>query len=116
MRDSLLPQFILLSVHIRYRMHARVVSFEVRPGKNDEVLEVAQGPALEAMKQRREFKGWLLPTDRDDNRVLSMPQWETEADMMASDAGSDYLRQQTARVASLIVDSSIEHYEVSVRV
>ena len=94
-------------------MHARVVTAQVKPGKMDEVLEIAKGSIFAAMKQQRGFKEWVLLTDRNTGKLVSIPMWETEVDMMASEA-SGYLQEQFGKIMHLLTAPPVtERFEVS---
>ena len=96
-------------------MHARVTTTQVQPGNMDEVVSITRDSIGPAAKQQSGLKDFLALADRSTGRGLVITLWETEADMMASDEGSEYLREQMAKVATLLAGPPVrEHYEVTV--
>jgi heme-degrading monooxygenase HmoA len=96
-------------------MHARVTTFQVQPGKIDEVIDITRDSVLPDAREQKGFRGELLLTDRNASKVIAVSLWEAETDMIAGEIG-DYLPRQGARLADLISGQTIrEHYEVSVQ-
>jgi len=93
-------------------MHARVVTGINKPGKIDELTNVARDSVLPAAKQQPGFKGWLVIADRDSGKVYSITLWETEDDISASEKNG-YFQEQVAKVGPFLTGPpTTEHLEV----
>jgi heme-degrading monooxygenase HmoA len=96
-------------------MFARVVTVQIKSGKTDEAVRIYQDSVVPAGTQQKGHSGFLLLTNRDTGKGISVALWETEADMKAGEA-SGYLQQQLAKFASVFAaPPTTEHFEVSVR-
>ena len=62
-------------------MHARVTFAQVRPGELQETMGLLRDSLYPAFKQMQGFKGALLLTNRDTEKVRGVTFWETEADV-----------------------------------
>jgi heme-degrading monooxygenase HmoA len=94
-------------------MFARVTTFQIQPGKLDEVIRLFESLAP---KSEQGFVSGLLLTDRAANKAITVTLWETLADLNASDT---YRQQQLAssQVAALLAGAPVtEVCEVAVRV
>jgi len=94
-------------------MHARVTTFQIQPGKFDEVIRLFESLVP---KSEQGFVTGLLLTDRAANKAITVTVWQTLADLNASDA---YRQQQIAssQVAALLTGKPVtEVCEVAVRV
>ena len=95
-------------------MYARVTIAQVQPGKMDEALQIVRDSVIPVAKQQLGFKGVWELVDRSNNKALAITMWETEADLKAGET-SGYYHEQIAKVASLLVGSSVrEIYEVAI--
>lgn len=65
-------------------MYARVVSATIHPGRLDETIQLWRESVLPSVRQLKGFKGVRLLVDRENNNVVSMGLWETEADFLAT--------------------------------
>jgi heme-degrading monooxygenase HmoA len=100
----------------RTSMFARVGTFQVQPGKMDEGIHIFRDSVVPTAKQQQGFKGTFLLTAQSSNRAITITLWETEADMRAGEL-SDYLREQIAKVASVLTAGPVfEAFEVAVQV
>jgi heme-degrading monooxygenase HmoA len=96
-------------------MHARVTIVTVQPGKLDEAIKVSRDSIMPAAKKQKGFKEYLLLTDRNTGKGMTITLWNTEADMSAGE-GSGFYREQVAKAAPFFAGPpTLEHYEVSVR-
>ena len=94
-------------------MHAKVVTFQIKPGKRDEVARLFQEFIVPGAKKHKGFKGGLLLTDPKTGKARSVALWETEADIIASEA-SGYYKDWVYRLSeALAVPPVREIYEVS---
>jgi len=96
-----------------HMMHARVTTFQIQPGKFDEVIRLFESLVP---KSEQGFVTGLLLTDRAANKAITVTVWQTLADLNASDA---YRQQQIAssQVAALLTGKPVtEVCEVAVRV
>jgi heme-degrading monooxygenase HmoA len=81
-------------------MHARVVTVQFRPGTTDQAVRVYQESVVPAAQQEAGFKGALLLTDPETSQGISISLWESEADLLASEA-SGYYQAQIDRFAGV---------------
>jgi heme-degrading monooxygenase HmoA len=96
-------------------MHARVTIVTVQPGKLDEAIKVSRDSIMPAAKKQKGFKEYLLLTDRNTGKGMTITLWNTEADMTAGES-SGFYREQVAKAAPFFAGPpTLEHYEVSVR-
>jgi heme-degrading monooxygenase HmoA len=94
-------------------MHARVVLGKVRMHKQEEAIRLYRETVIPAAAKQKGFKSGNLLTDPDTNKFISITIWETENDMLSSEA-SGYLQEQLGRIADLFVGPpSIQHYVVT---
>ena len=94
-------------------MHARVILGKVRLHKQAEAIRLYKEAVMPAAKKQKGFKSGNLLTDPDTNKFISITIWETEQDMLASEA-SGYLQEQLGRIAALFVGPpTIQHYVVT---
>ena len=97
-------------------MHARIMSGQVQPGKEDELTNIYRDSVIPAAKQQKGFKGGLLLVDPNTGKCVSISLWETEADMTAGES-SGYLREQVAKLAPTFAAPPVrEAFEVRLQV
>jgi heme-degrading monooxygenase HmoA len=96
-------------------MVSRVTTVQVNPDKFDELTRLVQelDPYIAAVKQSKGFGGLLFLADRTTGKTMMVTQWETEADMLASNS----LREEgLAKVAPLVTGApSTDVFEVLAR-
>jgi quinol monooxygenase YgiN len=96
-------------------MLSRVTTVQVNPDKVDELTRLVQelDPYVAAVKQAKGFHGLLLLIDRGTGKTVMVTQWETEADMLASNS----LREEgLAKVAPLMTGApATDVFEVLIR-
>lgn len=96
-------------------MYARVTTAYVQPGKGDELTQYTRDTIVPIAQQQKGFKVFLGLIDRSSNKGFSITLWETEADMLASEASGGYYQEQLAKVAPLFASAPVrEAYEVGV--
>ena len=97
-------------------VHAKVLTAQVRPGKMDEVISIAQDSVAPVLQQQTGFHCYLGLTQAGSGKELSITLWEGEADERNWEASSQS-RELAARIMPLLAGPpSVERYEVSVRV
>jgi heme-degrading monooxygenase HmoA len=82
-------------------MFAKVVHFQVKPGRQDEVVRLFNEFVIPGAKKQKGFKGGLLLTDPDTGKAASIALWETEADIKASEAGG-YYKEWVAKLSDAL--------------
>jgi heme-degrading monooxygenase HmoA len=101
-------------------MYARVTLAQLQPGKVDELLHFLRDNVVPAAQAQQGFKGLLLLTHDNTNKGIAIGLWETEADMLASEASeaSDgYYAVQLARGTQFFAASPVrETYQVNIQV
>ena len=93
-------------------MYARVTTFQFRPEKVEEALQIAESIAP-AVRQQQGLKSLLELLDRSTGKAMLISIFETEADAKAG-VSSGFVQQQTAKLASLLAGApTVEFYEVA---
>lgn len=99
-------------------MHARVMIGQVKPNKLDELgsgIRTYQNSIVPATEQQKGFKGSFLFTNPHTGKAISITLWETEADMMESEAG-EYFQEQVGKLGSILAGPGMmDHFELSVQ-
>src|SRR5512135_3667371 len=94
-------------------MKAKVVKFQIKPGKRDEVIRLFEEFVVPGAMKQKGFTGGMLLTEPHTENATSIALWETEADIRASEA-SGYYREWVAKLGDLLSRvPSREIYEVS---
>ena len=97
-------------------MHARIMSGQVQPGKEDELTNIYRDSVIPAAKQQKGFKGGLLLVDPNTGKCVSISLWETEAHMTAGETGG-YLREQVTNLTPTFAAPPVrEAFEVRLQV
>ena len=98
-------------------MYARVTLAQLQPGKVDELLQFLRENVVPAAQRQQGFKGLLLLTDETTNKGIALGLWETEADLVASEASDGYYTVQLARGAHFFAAPPVrETYQVNIQV
>jgi heme-degrading monooxygenase HmoA len=99
----------------RRKMHARVISFTVQPGKTDEAIKFFRD-YLPKMKEQKGFKGLFELTNRNTGKWMHITLWNTEADITAAMNTSDY-QEALAKMALFFAGppTMMEQYEVTLK-
>jgi heme-degrading monooxygenase HmoA len=99
-------------------MHARAMTGQVKPEKlsdADSAIRTYQDSIVLAARQQKGFKGALLLTNAHTGKAISITLWETESDMMESEA-NDYYQEQIEKIAWVLAGPGmVDHYLVSVQ-
>jgi quinol monooxygenase YgiN len=94
-------------------MNAKVVTFQMKPGKQKEVIRLFNEVVIPGAKKQKGFRGGLLLTDPDTGKAMSVALWKTEADIQASEAGG-YYKEWVAKLGDVLALPPVrEIYEVS---
>jgi len=81
-------------------MYARVITFHYQPGKIDEGLDLLRETVVPELRGLEGFKGATNLVDRDNNKVIGITFWQSEADLQAS--GMEKLQARFAKVSSYL--------------
>lgn len=99
-------------------MHARTMIGQIKPvnrDESDDAIRIYRDSIVSAAQQQKGFKGALLLTNAHTGKAISITLWETEVDMMESEA-DEYYQEQIEKIGSILAGPGIvEHYEVSVQ-
>jgi heme-degrading monooxygenase HmoA len=99
-------------------MHARVMIGQVKPNKLGELdngINTYQNSVVPGIEQQKGFKGSFLFTNPHTGKAISITLWETEADMMDSEAG-EYFQEQVEKIGSVLAGPGImDHFQLSVQ-
>jgi heme-degrading monooxygenase HmoA len=97
-------------------MHARVVTVQLQPGRNEEAIALFRDSVLPSAKQQKGFKGARLLTDSGTGKGIVVTVWESEADLKASES-SGYYREQIAKFSGMFAAPPVrEIYELNISV
>lgn len=97
-------------------MHARLTTSQYQLDKVDEALQIYRESILPELRQQPGFKGVMGLVNRSQGKAISLTLWESEADALASGAGSAYMQAALAKFGSLLVAAPvIEMYEVGLQ-
>ena len=94
-------------------MYARMLNLEVQPGKLEEVLAVIRSDVGPVLTRQRGFKDWLLLTDANRNKLVSITLWETMADLTEGEMSEAYQMEAAKVIQLLNKPPLVEEYEVS---
>jgi heme-degrading monooxygenase HmoA len=79
-------------------MYARTTTAQIQPGKMDELVKILLDSVLPAARQQQGYKGGFVLTNPEAGKAKIIALWETEAEMLAGEAGG-YYREQVAKIA-----------------
>ena len=95
-------------------MHARKGTLYPRSGRFDHVLQLLRDTVILAAQREPGFNGMLIMSNRQADKIVVITLWQSEADMLASEAG-EYLQEQVSRlITHLRRPPEFEHYEIDV--
>ena len=95
-------------------MHVRSTTVQIQSGKTQEFIDLYNNSVVPAQKSQKGYQGSYLMTDAGSGKCLAISVWDSEADMLAGESGSGYLKEQIAKINSLLVSTpDFEHYELS---
>ena len=92
-------------------MYARVASGELNPGDVEKFVGMVRDRIVPGAQKLGGFKGGYWLADRESGRVLGITLFESEADLRASQAQADRMRDEASRQAGL-TPPSFTTYEV----
>ena len=94
-------------------MRAKVVTFQIQPGKRDEAGRIFKEYVIPAAKKQKGFKAGILLTEPDTGKGVSIGLWETEEDIKASESSGYYQGWLSKFTDVFALPPSRELYEVS---
>jgi heme-degrading monooxygenase HmoA len=71
-------------------MHAKVVTFQIKPGMQEEVDRLFREVIVPSARKQKGFRGGMLLTDPDTGKGKSVALWETEEDIRESERSGFY--------------------------
>jgi len=87
---------------------------QVLPDSMKEAVHIYRDSVIPAAEEQQGFRGALMLTDSDTGVGISVSLWESEADMLASEA-SGFFHKQIEKLDALFTNTPVrKHYEVSV--
>jgi heme-degrading monooxygenase HmoA len=95
-------------------MYGRLFSLQVKPGRMDELITKWNDEMVPVARAQNGWLGARLLVDRATGKAVVVGFWATEADAVASGAGSQHAERQRALVADLVTGPPvIETLEVA---
>ena len=95
-------------------MEARVSRGQVRAGKLDEFVSMTQETVRRVYRKQPGFRGFMLLTDRSQNRAVAISLWETAEDRTAHE-GSDLYQNRMVEIAPLGDGRpAVEYFQVGI--
>ena len=83
-------------------MRTRVTTVMVKPGKIDDVVAAFRDHILPVGLKHKGAEGAYILTDRQNNKVMIVGLWASEADLMAGETTGFYQEQVIGRLKDLI--------------
>jgi heme-degrading monooxygenase HmoA len=97
-------------------MYAHLTTLQLRPDKMDEVLHIYEHGIIPLVQQQAGCRFITLLTDHNNQQVIAIGWWETEADLIAGQKESLY-QQQWAQIHPILLTSPVcTSYFVSIQV
>lgn len=97
-------------------MFARAITFQYQPGTIDQAVEILRELVMPELRQLSGFQGATNLIDRENNKVLGITYWKTQADLDASGASSNHprIQERLSKVSVFFAGPpSVVNYEVS---
>jgi len=95
-------------------MHVRTANIQINSGKMQEAIDIFNSSVVPAQKAQKGYQGSYLMTNASSGKAIAISIWETEADMLASESDSGYLKDVLAKLADFFEGSpKLDHYELS---
>ena len=94
-------------------MYARVSTIHGAPEHVEEAIRYLAEQT--AFRQAKGFRGNYLLVDRKSGKLVTMTLWETEADLQATTAAVNPVRQEGARLAGATAPPVVEVFEVAIQ-
>jgi quinol monooxygenase YgiN len=82
-------------------VYARVVSNQIQAGKMDEWLAIVRDSIVPSLKQQAGFNGFVVLVDREHDKSVGYSTWESQSDLVASEADGNY-QQQIAKLGAVL--------------
>ncbi len=83
-------------------MYARVVTYQVQPGKWDELRSIVRDSVTPKLQQQPGYRGGLVFTDDRTGKGMLVSLWESEAALVASETGG-YFQEQMAKFGGVFI-------------
>ena len=97
-------------------MHARVTITQTKPADLQKAISISRDQIVPIAKNQKGFRGYLLLSDPERGKGITVTLWESEEDMIANEE-SNYYDGALDKVRELLSAVPVtEHYEVVVQV
>ncbi len=103
-------------------MHARITTVQIgkerrllRPNTVEESLDVLRLTTLPKLNKQKGFKEFLVLIDKAADKVILITLWESEDDMIATEASGFYKRAVDEFSDRVVSEPRKEYYEVAIR-
>ena len=96
-------------------MYARIIKFQLQPGKIDELVAIGTHSVAPMMQQQPGCKLITLLTDPAANTAMVVGFWESEADLLATEQNGVYQEQMAKTKHLLAAPPTRDLYAVSLQ-
>ena len=94
-------------------MHVRAGTVQIQSGKMQETINIFNDSVVPAQKTQKGFQGSYLMTDASSGKLLALSIWESEADMLAGESDSGYVKEAFIKFAAFVEGSpEFDYYEL----
>lgn len=83
-------------------MYARTTIAEVQPERFEDAVATVREAFAPAARERPGYAGFLLLTNRDQNQLIGISLWNSEADLQNSGGASGYYEQRMQDFADFV--------------
>jgi quinol monooxygenase YgiN len=78
-----------------------VVTNQIQPGKMDAWVDLIRNAVVPSLKEQPGFRGFVALVNREAGKSIGYSTWETEQDLVASEASGSY-QQQIAKLGAVL--------------
>ena len=97
-------------------MYARTTIAEVQPERFEAAVATVREAFAPAAREQSGYAGFLLLANRDQNQLIGISLWDSEADLQSSGGTSGYYEQRMQEFADFVArPPSTTTHEVVIR-
>ena len=95
-------------------MYARIVTVQVQLDKAEQAIALFRDSVVPANRQQKGFIGIRLFVDRQTGKGVVVSRWQSEADVLASEANGFFQEQNARVILFLTAPPTREIFEIAV--